>query len=307
MSTQSIVYHRNGLGNFIEFTPAMRAVASLDPSGKTDLCVDSEWKDNRRQALLDIANNLPFVENIINFPNDKFDKNYTTWYWTRHTYPSKALEFFKAKDRRFDIGVEWINSKQHEIDFYVNLTRRFLVFTAETPKQYFPIVGDSILKPGKLNIALCNGSYGHLRGSKTWGGFAELSETLKNYYDCNIIKIGYEKELEEVKVFDIDLIGKATILQTAMAIHQSDLLITTDSCNMHIADALNKKMIVLWGGSIFTKNKPVNGTATIISKGLGCQPCHETGKYNSCIAFSCLNNISIGDVMKEVRAAINAN
>ena len=285
----------------------MQAVAALDPSGKVDLCVDSEWRDNRRQALLDIANNLPFVENVINFPLDKFEKDYKTWYWTRHTYPSKALEFFKTKDPRFDIGVEWTHSKEHEIDFYMRLVRRFLGFSGETPKQYCPVGDGPKLDKSKINIVLCNGSYGHLRGSKTWAGFAELAEILKNYYDCNIIKIGYEKELEDVKVFDIDYVDKLPILQTAKVIDQCDVLITTDTCNMHIGDALNKKMVVLWGGSIFTKNRPVNGTAAIISKGICCQPCHDTGKYNSCVAYSCLNSISVGDVVSQTRAVLNAN
>ena len=66
MKPQTVVYHRNGLGNLVLYTPAMQAMAAIDESGKVDFCIDSEWQDDRRSTLIDFAKELPFVNEIIN-------------------------------------------------------------------------------------------------------------------------------------------------------------------------------------------------------------------------------------------------
>lgn len=305
MPTKTVAYFRNGLGNFICFTPALRALASLDESGKVDLCLDGEWKDCRRQSLIDLITAIPFVEQLVNYPDIDLRK-YSTWYWTRHTYPSEGLNTFKAKDGRFDIGIEWTRSGVHETECYVNMIRRFLGFTGETPKQYCPVDTGYTFTKKKRTIALCNGSFGHLSPSKKWGKFPELARTLKRWYDCDIVKLGYQEELRDAEA-DYDLVGKTTIPQAAKVLSECDMFITTDTCLMHVGDALNVPMVVLWGGSLFSKNRPINGSAVVINKGFGCQPCHEIGGRGDmmkCIAYKCINSITVGEVMSKAREVL---
>jgi ADP-heptose:LPS heptosyltransferase len=307
MPTKKIAFFRNGLGNFICFTPVLQALASLDPSGKVDVCIDGEWRDNRRQSLIDIIAGLPFVETMVNYPEIDLSKKYNTWFWSRHTYPSPALEVFKCKDPRFDIGIAWAHSGLHETEFYMGLARRFCGYEGEAPKQYAPVDEAFIFEKKKRLIVLCNGSYGHLAPSKKWNKFPELAKTLRSWYDCEIAKVGYCDELADVKDFDHDFVGKLNMPQTAKVIRSADLLITTDTCCMHVGDALNVPMVVLWGGSLLSKNRPINGHAAIVNKGYGCQSCHEVGGNGDimkCLDYKCISTISVGEVMLEVRKAL---
>jgi ADP-heptose:LPS heptosyltransferase len=299
MNTQTIAYNRNGLGNFIMMTPALQALAELDPSGKIDICIDSEWQDNRREALISIIKALPFVQNMVDFPKTQFTKEYKTWFWTRHTYPSAALDFFKSKAPEYDISYEWINSKMHEIDFYMSLVRRRLGWDKPNPPQFFPVAKEFNFQEKRRTIALCNGSYGHLAGSKQWPYFRELAERLKNFFDIATIKIGYGAELADV-ICDIDCVGKLNILETASVVANCDLLVTVDTCNMHIADSLYTPMVVIWGGSVWTKNRPVN-PVELVKHETPCAPCHESGECMQCEHYRCLSDISASEVMYAVR------
>ena len=301
MPTGVIAFFRNGLGNFVMYTPALRALASLDPSGKVDVCIDGGWSDNRRQALIDMITPLPFVEELVNYPGINLAKGYKTWFYTRHTYPCKGYDTFKIKDPRFDVGIAWRHEGKHEIEFYVDLVRRFCGFTGPTPGQFVAVDDSFTFEKKRPVVVLCNGSYGHLAPSKVWPGFPELAETIKNYYDCDVVKIGYEKELSDVVDFDYDFVGKLTMPQTAKIIRECDLFITTDTCNMHVGDALGVPMVVLWGGSILTKNKPLSDKAVIIHRGLKCQPCHDPDRFQNCVNYQCLSGIKTGDVMREAR------
>jgi ADP-heptose:LPS heptosyltransferase len=302
----TIAYFRNGLGNFILYTPVLQTLVELDNGNKIDLCIDSKWDDNRRESLLNIMNALPFVNKVISYPDENFSQEYKTYFWTRHTYPSMSMDFFRKKSPQFECGVAWQHSQIHEIDYYMNAVRAHFHWTKENPKQLFPVIEDNSFfnfPSGKLKIGLCNGSYGLLAGSKKWNKFKELNKYLKGFFECITIKLGYEDELNDVAA-DFDFVNKLSILQTGKIISQLDLLITVDTCNMHIADALNIPMIVIWGGSILSKNSPVNGTAKIIKTSLKCQPCHDTHKYSTCIEYSCLNKITVNDVMFSVREVL---
>ena len=300
--TKTIALFRNGLGNFILYTPALQALASMDDSGKVDVCIDSEWNDYRRPSLIDLIKGCPFVENIIDFPNGIEDKKYDRYFWTRHTFPSAAMEYFRMKEHRLDVGgMNWTISGVHEIDFYMSLVRERFGYSGETPKQYAPKCDGSVLgEQSKKIITFCNGSYGHISGSKKWPYFKELIEITKEYFNLTTVKIGSNDELLDCKC-DYDYVNKVSILQTANIIAQSDLLITTDTCNMHIGDALNVPMVVLWGGSVLSKNRPVNGKNIIVQTKPGCAPCHDGNQYNSCSDYKCMNKISTGQVMYAMR------
>jgi ADP-heptose:LPS heptosyltransferase len=104
---------------------------------------------------------------------------------------------------------------------------------------------------------------------------------------------------------DLDYVNKLSLAETAKVISQADLMITTDTGNMHIADALRIPLIALWGGSSVAKNKPYETLCKIIHLGLPCQPCQDDGAYRSCHDYKCISDISIGEVMYNVRSFFN--
>lgn len=102
--------------------------------------------------------------------------------------------------------------------------------------------------------------------------------------------------------------GEFTLNQSASVVQQAQLVVTNDTGLMHIAAALKKKIISLWGNTVPEFGMyPYYGHALIDNKimqvrGLSCRPCSKIG-YDECPKghFKCMRNISD----KEVAAAIN--
>lgn len=297
-------FGKSGIGNFILFTPALRAMASMDPSGQLDICCHDNWKDSRKNGLLDIWEKLPFVQNVICL-GDRFTKKYKTWFWVDWLCVGEGRELF-ASMKNYDIGI-WDHNKTHESDHYFEVAQRVYGYKGWKPSQLIVPADNPVLGNDKIKIVLCNGGFGELQALKKWEGFKQLAHEIKMLFGnkVSLIKVGYKNELEEVDSFDIDFVNKLSITQTAKVIQQADLMISTDTGNMHIADALGTPMIVLWGGSSIVKNKPYNSMSKIIHLGLKCQPCQQDLGYISCKELKCMTDISVGEVMYYVREFIN--
>jgi len=300
MNTKTIVYFKHGIGNLIMFTPAIQAIASMDESKQVDICLDSEWNDYRRPAFDDFFSKWSLIQNIVNYPKDDFTKEYKTWFYTGHSEHSKALDIFKERNRLQMIDPDW-SSGIHEIFYYMNMISKY-GYHGSLPDQYIPITDKiNIDKNGKYLIGICNGTYaGNMKTVKQWFYFNELVKLLKYYYNCQVVKLGYRDELMEVNT-DFDFVNKLSLTETAYVIKQLDLFITNDTALMHVGDALQTNMIVLWGGSMCSKNGALSKNAYNLKLNLPCQPCQRTGMFYNCNDPICLNNLTVGDVMVIVK------
>lgn len=103
--------------------------------------------------------------------------------------------------------------------------------------------------------------------------------------------------------------GEFTINQSASVISKSGVIITNDTGLMHIAAALKKPVVALWGNTIpqfgmypyFPESK--KGYAVNIEvEGLSCRPCSKIG-YEKCPKghFHCMNKIPEQDIIDAVR------
>lgn len=311
MSTRTLAHFRTGIGNFICMTPALQALASMDPSGKVDLCTDHDWIDSRRDGMLDLWRRLPFVENIyiVDFTdsaNIRFEKNYSVWYYAEWATHGEARAFFEK--RKPYPKKEWNHNLVHETDYYFATVRDYYGYSGPKPDQMVMPADSPVLpKADKKRVALCNGSFGDQAIAKKWDRFPELAAELRNYFEgkIEIVKIGNCHELSDVAVYDQDFVGKLSFAETAKVIDQCDLMITTDTGLMHAGDALKKPMLVLWGGSALEKNKPISGNAHIIHLGKKCSPCFRSEGYKECEGHTCITGITINEVMFHVRRMLN--
>ena len=114
MQPITICHFHTGIGNFVQMTPALQALASMDKSGKIDLCTDAIWTDYRKSAVLSLWERLPFVNKILSVK--ELDLNqYKTWFWTYWTTHGEAKELFDRK-KHYEIP-EWDKNKEHESDY----------------------------------------------------------------------------------------------------------------------------------------------------------------------------------------------
>ena len=98
----------------------------------------------------------------------------------------------------------------------------------------------------------------------------------------------------------INTVGKTNLTESALIIQNADKVISNDTGMLHIAAALKKPIISLWGGTLwqygFWPYYP-NGlelNKNIEIKNLGCRPCSKFGR-NDCPKkhFKCMKEIKI--------------
>lgn len=72
-----------------------------------------------------------------------------------------------------------------------------------------------------------------------------------------------------------DFSGKTTLAEAIDLMSLTDVVISNDSGLMHVAAALNKKLIALYGSSDPSFTPPLNNAASIIDLNLPCSPCFK--------------------------------
>ncbi|MFC2086375.1 glycosyltransferase family 9 protein [Bacteroidota bacterium] len=102
--------------------------------------------------------------------------------------------------------------------------------------------------------------------------------------------------------------GKLKLNESVHLLKHSDLVITHDTGLMHIAAALNKKIISVWGNTIpdfgmypYMPGKQEHFTIVEVRK-LKCRPCSKIG-YNNCPKkhFNCMNEIDINAIAEKAK------
>lgn len=307
--SDTAVYFKHGIGNLVMMSPVLRALASMNASGKVDICLSSHWQDARRQAFDDIFAHWDIVDNVVNYPKEKIRGDYKRWFYTGHSEASEVLDIFHAKAKLTETLPDWTAESMHEILYYMRLVYK-MGYEGPIPAQSFPCSELPVEITDKINAAdsplvvLCNGTFSAgMKGAKQWRGFPALARTLRSYYGARIVKVGFADELKNVEA-DIDLVGKLSITQTASVLNQCDLFISSDSGLMHVGDALGVNMLVLFGGSLVSKNGPVSKSATVLTKRMPCQPCQKRGPFYDCATYGCLEDLTVGEVMASVRSKL---
>jgi len=158
---------------------------------------------------------------------------------------------------------------------------------------------------GKV-LGICPGAeYGP---SKRWPAshFAALArQTIEDGWDVWLFGSGNDRAIAE----DIDqqtdnvcrnFAGRTSMAEAIDLLSLTDCVVTNDSGLMHVAAALNKKVIALYGSSDPTFTPPLSQKARIISLQLDCSPCFERecplGHYR------CLRDIKPQQVLAEMDA-----
>lgn len=152
--------------------------------------------------------------------------------------------------------------------------------------------------------------------------FIELGKKIQKKYKSKIfLFIGpSEKDLLN-KIKNINknfiIIKNTALPQTINLIKRCNLFVSNDSGLMHIAVALNKKALGIYGPSDPRRTAPYKNMNNTIQKGLKCQPCNRTLKYLNlegkfkCIYNGkeepkCLKKLDVDEVFKKIKRRIKS-
>ena len=73
----------------------------------------------------------------------------------------------------------------------------------------------------------------------------------------------------------LDFCGKTSISEAVELLSLADAVVSNDSGLMHVASALNKKLIAIYGSSDPNFTPPLSDNAKIVTLGLDCSPCFK--------------------------------
>ena len=304
--SKAIAFFSNGLGNFVMGMSAMAALASMTDSKTVDICLDDHWRDSRRPAVEDLCREWPVVGRVISWPKDALNENeYDLWFYTPHGAGCDVVSTF-LHNRRMAYPVpkpNWRVSLTHEGDHYMEIVRA-MGFQGIVPRVEFPVTDDPILDLPRPIIGVCNGWFRTEKNyweKKGWPHFERLGLVLTGLFGGALVGIGGKGELPVEMKLGANFGGKLTILQTAKVLSQLDLLITTDTGPMHVADMLDVPLIALFGSGLPSKNAPRGRNSSVLISGRECVPCQDSAAFYNCTRFACMESISVGDVVAKAR------
>jgi lipopolysaccharide heptosyltransferase II len=142
--------------------------------------------------------------------------------------------------------------------------------------------------------------------TKRWPveNFAALVQPVEQRFGLKCVVAGSlgERESADRVSGAINLAGKTTLRQTTALIERASLVITNDSGPMHIAAALRRPMVALFGPTNPDRTGPYGCDESVLRLDIPCSPCYS----RKCSHQSCLKWLKVDEVIRAAERAMGA-
>lgn len=209
---------------------------------------------------------------------------------------ANAREFAPAfYTHRVDVGT----MEQHAIDRYLKLAGQ-LGCDAGPVEWSFPV------KPADrvtaADLAGEGGPYAVLLPATNWPTkrwptekFAALVEPLRRRFGLRSIVAGGQDAVELARAIPgaLNLAGKTSLPQLVALLERAALVIANDSGPMHIAAALGRPLVTLFGPTNPIRTGPYRRMDSVVRANIDCSPCYS----RRCGHITCLRKLEIDPVL----------
>lgn len=207
---------------------------------------------------------------------------------------------------------------------FLNITPKdykFELFIPKEPlekaKEIFKANG---INSNELLVAVCPGSGDSWRDTayfKRWPqeNFLNLCAKLTGESGIKVLLFGSGPEAGvcsyisgELKNNVIDLCAKLDLQEFCAAISLCNLVITNDGGPFHIAQALGKSSIVLFGpvDEKVYGAYPITDNCVVFSRHISCRPCYKSFRFSGCSNDKqCLREIGVDEVFLAAKSLLN--
>lgn len=332
-----LIIRLSSIGDVLLTTPLIRILNKKFPGSHIDFVIKKEFHEliAHHPALSEIyvfdkhadGNSLADIRKKVRLK--KYDyiidihKNFRSYYLSCFVNAGKIVRFRKYLLKRWLLVNFKLNFYKHIIPVY----QRYLdVLNLQDDNKgldiYIPRpITDRIERDwhhrltGKQHMVI-GVAPGASFDTKRWHieGYKEVVQYLSNTLNSTIILFGNHSDSavtsqlggDNMNVFDCA--GKLSLSETAAVMNYCTLVLTNDSGLMHMAAALKKKVVAIFGSTteelgFFPYAKEYR---IIQNNSLNCRPCSHVGK-TKCPKnhFKCMSELNADEVIREIRSMID--
>jgi heptosyltransferase-1 len=208
---------------------------------------------------------------------------------------------------------------QHAVDRYLWLGR-LLGFADGPPDFHVPIPAEAevrvdalLARYGLRNWPLAVVVPGTLWETKHWhaAGFAEAGRYLANMGRA-VVVAGSAKERQRCRqVAELcpgacDLSGQTTLTDLAALLRRADVCLTNDSGSMHLAAALRRPVVSVFGPTDPVWIGPYGQPEAVVRADLACAPCYLRKLRNCPHDHACMKQVPAARVIELLGRALGA-
>ncbi len=342
---KTLVIRFSSIGDIVLSTPLLRVLRARFPESQIDYVTRTEYAGLvRHNANLNVTHEFDAATGFTGlrelkrkFRRERYDLVIDLHNSIRSRYLRSMLgvESIVKVDKRIKERTLLVKFKKNTYGSAVPVADRYIETVSEFgirkdgkgPELYVP---DEVLfgVSGKIAKLRLN-RYEHVLGlcpfakhaTKEWmtERFVELGIRAARELNCAIMILGgpQDRARSEVLVQSLsgsieggrifNLTGEFTLLETAAAMQYCDALVCNDSGLMHMATAMEKGVVAIFGPTVEEFGFFPQGKQSVVleRKGLYCRPCSHLG-LPQCPErhFRCMMEIDTGEVFNTLRGLI---
>lgn len=315
-----LVVRFSSIGDIVLTTPILRCVKQQIPNIELHFLT--------KQNFLGVIENNRYVDKFFSIvqsvnevvhslKNENYDyvidlHNNLRTFKLKTVLSKKSFSFNKLNWEKFLLVNLKINKlpNKHIIDRFFEAIAPLGIVNDGQGLDYFIQKKDEIYIPSYLPSNFQNGYHALVVGGSYFTKQIPLNK-LKEICDMSsfpLTLLGGKEDREIAEKLQnvfrdktINLCGELNLNQSASVLQQSQKVITSDTGLMHIAAALKKDIISLWGNTIpefgMTPYLPGKNSQILEVKELPCRPCSKLG-HKKCPKehFLCMENINLNHI-----------
>ncbi len=230
-----------------------------------------------------------------------------TGIWTRLTRAKKRVGFRNARELAwlgYTHRVATPDTETHALTRYLAVADA--IGCGSLPVQFvFPTDAadraavDAMLPSSMKKFALL--FPGTNWATKRWPveKFASIVTPLREQFGLPVVVTGgaYEASLADQIPGSLNLAGKTTLRQLVALIERAEVVVANDSGPMHIAAALGRPLVTIFGPTNAVRTGPWQRDSSVVRLDIACSPCYS----RRCSHTSCMNWLEREQVLEVVR------
>lgn len=219
-----------------------------------------------------------------------------------HKIPARAGEDIHAADRNFLVA-QMLGFADSPMDFTVAVDDSDYAAAAA-------LLAESGIEPGSPFVMLVPATRWE---TKCWPAerYGLLARSLHERRDMKSILVGGPSDVASGQAAAdasggaaVNLCGRTTLRQLAALVQRSAVVVTADSTPMHMAAAMNRPLVALFGPTNQARTGPYGRLGDVVRIDLECSPCYLKRIQQCPHDHACMQRLDVEMIVKETEARL---